>query len=275
MNPVKLQNRYNRIAAYYDEMASLYQYMGEQLLQNLQTIEIHPKRIIDLGCGTGNFTAKLAELYPEAKVVGVDFSENMLTVAKEKFPNLNFITADIVAFNLSRCDLIFCNAVMLGSMQPNALFKAAKNLLTENGLFLFSSIGPDTLAELKNVWLSINKHVPINEFIDMHHLGDMLKAMHFIDPVLSTEKLTIDIPDVMTLLHSIQAMGDSYLGEVEFLSRKDLQKLTTVYPDNGNNLSVTFEVIYGYAKQADNLSLFSADESGEVRIPLSHLKRRN
>lgn len=48
-------------------------------------------RILDLGCGTGDL---LASLKP-ARGVGVDFSERMVEIAKEKYPELDFINADI------------------------------------------------------------------------------------------------------------------------------------------------------------------------------------
>jgi SAM-dependent methyltransferase len=48
-------------------------------------------RVLELGCGTGDLLAALAPSYG----VGVDFSENMLAVARGKFPDLTFACGDV------------------------------------------------------------------------------------------------------------------------------------------------------------------------------------
>ena len=65
------------------------------------TARIHaegPAHVVDLGCGPGNLTATLAERWPDARVVGVDSSAEMLAQAAPlvaKIPALAFEQADI------------------------------------------------------------------------------------------------------------------------------------------------------------------------------------
>jgi len=62
-------------------------------------------RIIDLGCGTGALTAKLADAYPTATVLGIDTSVEMLEKAKKlERPKLRFIKAAIEALDQIHLD---------------------------------------------------------------------------------------------------------------------------------------------------------------------------
>ena len=54
-----------------------------------------PRRVFDLGCGPGNSTELLVERYPEAQVMGLDSSPDMLRKARERLPGCGFIQADI------------------------------------------------------------------------------------------------------------------------------------------------------------------------------------
>lgn len=65
--------------------------------------------VVDLGCGNGALTQKLAEKY---EVLGIDASPDMLAKAKELHPNIDFMRADACDFSLERkADAIFSNAV--------------------------------------------------------------------------------------------------------------------------------------------------------------------
>lgn len=56
-------------------------------LSNKIDIE-NPKNIIDIGCGPANSTAVLKNKFPNAYVLGVDSSENMISTAKKAIPTL-------------------------------------------------------------------------------------------------------------------------------------------------------------------------------------------
>ena len=77
--------------------------------------------IIDLGCGPGNSTELLIARFPEARVVGLDSSPNMLAEARKRLPEVPFIQADLAhwlpaavsdaASDAGPYDLVFANAV--------------------------------------------------------------------------------------------------------------------------------------------------------------------
>src|SRR4051794_41421039 len=83
----------------------------------LALIERRPAmRVVDLGCGPGNITAKLAAALPDSDVLGINSSEEMLTTAAEHAgPRLRFEVGGIEEFadgNGQPYDLIFSNAAL-------------------------------------------------------------------------------------------------------------------------------------------------------------------
>jgi trans-aconitate methyltransferase len=69
------------------------------------------QRILDLGCGAGQLTVKIAER--GAQVVGIDASAEMIAQARANFPDLDFRTGDATSFQLAEpVDAVFSNAVL-------------------------------------------------------------------------------------------------------------------------------------------------------------------
>jgi trans-aconitate 2-methyltransferase len=72
----------------------------------------NPRRVVDLGCGPGNSTELLIERFPEAEVIGLDSSPDMLRQARERLPNRTFVEGDLATWMPQPgTDLLFGNAV--------------------------------------------------------------------------------------------------------------------------------------------------------------------
>jgi trans-aconitate 2-methyltransferase len=80
----------------------------------LAQVPLHqPRLVVDLGCGPGNSTELLVARFPQAQVLGLDSSPDMLRKARERLPNCKFVQADIATWTPeSHTDLIFSNAVL-------------------------------------------------------------------------------------------------------------------------------------------------------------------
>ena len=71
----------------------------------------YPRLVFDLGCGPGNSTELLVGRYPEAEVIGLNSSPDMLRKARERLPQGTFLEADIASWSAPpRTDLLFANA---------------------------------------------------------------------------------------------------------------------------------------------------------------------
>ena len=72
----------------------------------------YPRRVVDLGCGPGNSTELLIERFPDAEVIGVDSSPDMLRQARERLPRCSFVEGDLSTWMPEQgTDLLFGNAV--------------------------------------------------------------------------------------------------------------------------------------------------------------------
>ena len=95
--PEKIQAMFDEISEYYDKMNNFISLGTHYIIKflALKELAIQPRTmIIDLCCGTGDFTKIISNFYPRAKVIGLDFSNKMLKLAKSKNPNGVFIQSD-------------------------------------------------------------------------------------------------------------------------------------------------------------------------------------
>ena len=56
------------------------------------------ERVFDLGCGPGNSTELLIERFPDAEVIGVDSSADMLRQARERLPGRTFVQGELTTW---------------------------------------------------------------------------------------------------------------------------------------------------------------------------------
>ena len=77
--------------------------------------------------------------------------------------------------------------------------------LRPGGLLLFSTFGPDSLAELRASWASVDDHVHVNAFTDMHDVGDALVRAGFVEPVMETETFTLVYDDGLALMKELKS----------------------------------------------------------------------
>lgn len=91
------------------------------------------KSIVDIGCGPGNSTLVLADLFKNAKIIGIDSSINMVNKAKQEHPELDFQLCD--ATNLKgHYDLIFSNACLQWIPDHKNLIPRLMDELNDKGI---------------------------------------------------------------------------------------------------------------------------------------------
>jgi trans-aconitate 2-methyltransferase len=72
-----------------------------------------PARIVDVGCGPGNSTAMLRQRWPDATIIGLDNSPQMLAAAKQAYPEQQWLLADAASWQADLpFDLVFSNAAL-------------------------------------------------------------------------------------------------------------------------------------------------------------------
>lgn len=131
----------------YNEKHSFVYGYGEHLLKLLD-----PKpheRILDLGCGSGQLTAKINELAKE--VIGMDNSPEMIADARSKFPDIEFQVADASNFRFDqKFDSIFSNATLHWVKDHRAAIKCMFENLKPNGKIVLEFGGKGNIQTIVN-----------------------------------------------------------------------------------------------------------------------------
>lgn len=95
-----------------------------------------PTNILDVGCGPGNSTSVLQKCFPQAYILGVDNSENMIKKASESYSDLNFQLCDVTneLDKLGKYDIIFSNACLQWIPEHKKFIPLLFDKLNENGV---------------------------------------------------------------------------------------------------------------------------------------------
>src|SRR5260370_21371926 len=153
---------------------------------------IGPWVVGDGGGGTGHASFGLIRRYPKALVIALDSSAHMLEAAGRRQSWLRRfarVRADAECLPLAdgSVDLILSN-LMLQWCNPDPAFAEFRRVLAPDGLLSFTTLGPDTLRELRSAWGAVDSHTHVHQFIDMHDIGDALVRASFAYPVLHLER---------------------------------------------------------------------------------------
>lgn len=96
-------------------------------------VDILVRTAVDLGCGYGQSTKVLDEVFHEAAVTGVDRNPEIIRLARQKHPECRFVQADLMSLQ-GRYDLVFSNAALQWVPDhENAIWRLMKNL-NEDGV---------------------------------------------------------------------------------------------------------------------------------------------
>ena len=109
--------------------------------------------VLDLGCGDGSLTSRIAELVPRGEVVGIDASRSMIdTALGKKRDNLSFLLADINSLDFTECfDIVFSNATLHWIMDHRKLLANVHRALRPGGRLRFNFAGDGNCSNLYEV----------------------------------------------------------------------------------------------------------------------------
>ena len=239
----------------------------EEMLSRLDLVSMQPSGILDAGCGTGHASQALMQKYPKAQLVSLDLAMGMLFKAQAMntslknrikqtlgFNKQHLLCADIEQLPLADAslELVWSNLAIQWCNDLDAAFTEMHRVLHTDGLLMFSTLGPDTLKELRAASRTDGEHVHVSRFIDMHDIGDALVRAGFAAPVLDVEHITLTYDDVMAVMRDLKSIGAHNAAEGRsrgLQGRGFLKQLTENYERfrKDGKLPATFEVIYGHA----------------------------
>jgi malonyl-CoA O-methyltransferase len=256
LDPVRVRRSFDRAADHYDRAAVLQADVRANLLERLELTALEPRVVLDAGAGTGHAAKALKRRYPKAQVLALDSAFGMLRAAgRQQAWRRRFacICADAEALPLpgASVDLILSN-LMLPWCDPEASLAEFQRVLVPRGLLTFTTLGPDTLRELRAAWAHVDSDSHVHRFFDMHEVGDALVRAGFAAPVLDVERYTLTYTDGRSLMADLKATGahNAACGRPRGLTgRGKLAAMLAAYEQfrQDGRLPATVEVVFGHA----------------------------
>lgn len=165
---------FSKAAQSYDGSAAFQRDVGHHLLSML-AVDRSTVKVVDLGCGTGYFSEQLlSKVSADSSIIGLDIAQGMLKYASDLRDDsrLQWLCSDAenLALASSSIDLVFSSLAIQWCEHPTKLFAEIKRVLKPGGVALLSSLGPNSLYELKAAWANVDQHVHVNHFIAMDAL---------------------------------------------------------------------------------------------------------
>ncbi|HRH14568.1 MAG TPA: methyltransferase domain-containing protein [Azonexus sp.] len=261
---LQVGRRFSRAAANYDQADFFVREVDRRMQERLDYVNIQPARIVDLGCSRGGSVAGLAARYPQAQLVGLDISPAMLQtglvprtgwqrwLGRGRQNALQRLAADAVNLPLKSQStaIVWSNLLLHWLDDPLPALAEAHRVLEAGGLIMFSTLGPDSLKELRSAFADGYAHT--QRFIDMHDFGDMLVGCGFADPVMDMEVLTLTYDRFDDMLGDLRAAGSGCAMKARrhgLTGRQSWARARAAYERlrRDGKLPATFEVVYGHA----------------------------
>ena len=218
------------------------------MLERLDYVKIAPRRILDAGSGPSRESATLLSKYKTSDIVALDFSLEILKTMRKRFfrKNPSRVCAELerLPFGDGSFDLAWSNMSLHWLGEPAAALREFSRALAPEGLLMFSTLGPDSLKELRAAAGSERVHA----FYDMHDIGDMLVASGFAAPVMDMEMLTFTYASADALLADLRASGQTCARADRPRGLAGRSFGTRLRAALGAH--ATFEVVYGHAWKA-------------------------
>lgn len=287
-HPTRQQIRaaFDAAADSYDEVAVLQREVADRLLERLDVLRIQPRRILDLGSGTGYASHALHRRYPQAEIVALDLSHAMLQRTRQRFSRWQRLRGRCLSccgdgqslpFADGSFDMIFSSLTLQWCNDLARTFGEFRRVLRPGGVVQFTTLGPDTLKELRASWAAVDEQVHVNRFLDLHDVGDAMLGAGLAEPVLDMEHLTLTYTECMALMRDLKGIGAHNINPGRhpgLTGKRRLQGMMAAYENfrrSDGLLPASYEVIYGHAWRAEDKAADSPP--GEFRFSLEQLGR--
>lgn len=232
--------------------------IARRMADRLAILRQPPRAVLDWYAADGASTAALRAACPQGNVVRVQHGESAAVAAPRPWwspRRWQAATGLQPAEGLApgAADLLWANMGLHWCADPVLEMQRWHDALAVDGFLMFSTLGPGSLARLREVYARQGWPAPFAPFVDMHDLGDMLVRAGFADPVMDQETLTLTWANGVALLAELRSLG----GNADPSRHPGLRTprwrdalAQALQPTAGERSALEFEVVYGHAVRA-------------------------
>lgn len=276
----KIRRSFARAAASYDATDFLQTEIRSRLLERLGWIRLEPRRVVDLGAGTGKALPHLATRFPGAELLALDLTEGLLQQAGNRDGSGALpVCADASRLPLGdgSVDLFFSCLMLHWCPSLDQVLREVRRCLRYPGLFTFATLGPDSFRELRAAWQRVDQGVHVMPFPEMRGLADGLVRAGFAEPVVDGESLTIRYQTLPQLTADLRGTGTTNASSRRprgLTGRRQWQRFAAALEeirDGEGALPMTLDIIYGQAWAPGEQRI---GRPAEASVPLTSVGRR-
>lgn len=235
--------------------------VARRMAERLPVFRQKPAVVIDWWSHIGASREALAKAYPQARILSVEPAADHFPHARTKVPapwwssrRWRAEPAAIVdsAVPPALGNLLWANMMLHAVADPVRQMQVWRQALAIDGWLMFSTLGPDTLASLRDLYAQAGWGSAHAAFTDMHDLGDMLVHAGFADPVMDQERLTLTWATPEALLRELHSLGGNadparHAGLRTPRWRERLQAALRERAAADGRIALEFEIVYGHA----------------------------
>ncbi|MBU0730122.1 MAG: alpha/beta fold hydrolase [Proteobacteria bacterium] len=254
----KIKAGFSKAAGTYDLYSRVQNDVALQLNTKFQQSST-VKTVLEIGCGTGNYTLMLAEKFPVADITGLDFSEAMIAQARKKCSGkarVKFLCEDGERFlrqTGKKFDFVTSNATMQWFDDTRQAVEGISRILQPGGSFTGSFFGPRSLEEVsKGLSAIMNRDVdlPARKFHGKNEL-EIFFEPHFQTVSVESEFVRKQYSSFLDLMAHIKMTGTGgwQASAPLVLTRKRLAALDAWFTEQYGGYCMSYEIIYIVARR--------------------------
>lgn len=220
----------------------LYNHTTKLLVEKLSQIKLQYNKILIIGI----VSPELYNFFQKKEITVVHFSEKYLDYIK--IMQKVRVDDESLPFTDNSFDLVISNLDLHHLNDVPGYFIQIKNILKNQGLFLASFLGGESLHELRFSCLEADSKLggaspKVSPFIDIKTAGMLLKRAGFFMPIADSETISVEYKTVEKLLIDLKNMAEGnilYKKSKSLMSKKKLNFIKNIYFKNfGNNDMIT------------------------------------
>lgn len=206
----QIARHFGAAAPTYDRAARIQARIAEELARDIAAV-LRPRQILEFGCGTGNLTYALINLFPDAHLIATDLAPPMAALCRKRLGASAKLAcaamdAEMPAFPAAQFDLVCGSLAAQWFAIPAQAFAALGDLLRSGGVLALTTLGTDTFREWRAAAAMLGLSPAIPAYPSLAEL-DRQRPPGFLVEQGREQRLWDEHPSALDFLQSLRSIG--------------------------------------------------------------------